>query len=244
LTAPWYESFFETDEWLLLATTVNPERTEREVSFLAEQLPPAAHVLDLACGTGRIAVPLAARGFTVAGLDISQRALAVAREHGPGLDLRQGDMRELPWPDATFDAVVNLWTAFGYYETRDGDERALAEIARVLRPGGLFVIDTVNPSALNRSFQAEGWRELEGGTVMLERREVDLPTGRVHAQWVFLNGDDRRELRFDNRIYTAAEYADLFRGAGLEPVRWFGGFDGSELGLDSWRLVAVARKPA
>jgi SAM-dependent methyltransferase len=200
-------------------------------------------VLDLACGTGRIAVPLAARGFTVAGLDISERALTVARGHGPALDLRHGDMRELPWADATFDAVINLWTAFGYFAARADDERAMAEVARVLRPGGVFLIDTVNASALNRGFRPESWRELDGGMFMLERREVDLPTGRAHAHWVFLKGEERRELRFDHRLYSPAEYAELFRGAGLEPVRWFGGFDGSDLALDSWRLIAVAQKP-
>jgi SAM-dependent methyltransferase len=241
----WFETFFESDEWLLLATSVDAERTEREAGFLVEQLPPGGHVLDLACGTARIAAPLAARGFALAGLDISQRALEVAREQAPELDLRHGDMRSLPWPDATFDAVINLWTAFGYFETREDDERAIAEVARVLRPGGIFLIDTVNPTALHRSFRPESWRELEDGTLMLERREVDLPSGRAHAHWVFVKRDGaRQELRFDHRIYSAAEYAELFRGAGLEPVRWFGGFDGSELGLDSWRLIAVAEKPA
>jgi 2-polyprenyl-3-methyl-5-hydroxy-6-metoxy-1,4-benzoquinol methylase len=108
LTSAWFETFFETDEWLLLDTTVDPERIESETAFVAEQLPPGGRVLDPACGTGRIAVPLAERGFDVAGLDISRRALEVAREQAPQLDLRHGDLRELPWPDASFDAVINL----------------------------------------------------------------------------------------------------------------------------------------
>jgi ubiquinone/menaquinone biosynthesis C-methylase UbiE len=239
----WYESFFDSDEWLLLATSVDAERIEREVAFLAEQLPAGGHVLDLACGTGRIAVPLAARGFAVAGIDISQRALEVARRAGPELDLRHGDMRELPWADGSFDAVINLWTAFGYFETPEEDERVLREVARVLRPGGVFLIDTVNATSLHRSFRPESWRELEDGTFMLERRVVDLPTGRIRAYWTFLKDGARTELSFDHRLYGAAEYGELFRRAGLEPVRWFGGFDGSELGVDSWRLIAVAGRP-
>jgi 2-polyprenyl-3-methyl-5-hydroxy-6-metoxy-1,4-benzoquinol methylase len=71
----WYESFFETEEWVELATSRDPERTEHEVAFVASHLDPGARVLDLACGTGRISVPLAARGFDVAGLDISHRVL-------------------------------------------------------------------------------------------------------------------------------------------------------------------------
>jgi ubiquinone/menaquinone biosynthesis C-methylase UbiE len=103
----WYESFFETEEWLLMATTRDPERTEREVGFVVSHLEPGARVLDLACGTGRISVPLAEQGFAVSGLDISNRVLEVARAAGPGLDFRQGDMRELPWEDCSFDAVIN-----------------------------------------------------------------------------------------------------------------------------------------
>jgi SAM-dependent methyltransferase len=239
----WHESFFESDEWLLLATTRDPERTAQEVAFIAEQLPAGGRVLDLACGTGRIAIPLAAKGFDVAGLDISERALGVARAVAPELDLRRGDLRDLPWPDASFDAAINVWTAFGYYPTQVEDEQALSEVARVLRPGGVFLVDTVNPIGLARVFRPQDWQELEDGTLMLEQRSFDLPSGRLRAHWTFAKPDGtRRTLSFEHRAYTAAEYADLLRRAGLEPVRWFGGLDGSELGLDTWRLVAVAER--
>jgi SAM-dependent methyltransferase len=238
----WYESFFETDEWIMLATSRDPERTENEVSFVATQLTPGARVLDLACGTGRVAAPLAARGFEVAGLDISQRALAVARDVLPDADLRHGDMRKLPWPDASFDAVINLWTAFGYFETQEEDEQALAEIARVLRPGGRFVLDTANAIGLMRMFRAQGWQELEDGTFFLENRSLDVATGRMSADWTFLKDGKRTELSFDHRLYSAAEYGVLFRRAGLEPVAWLGDFDGGPLTIDTFRLVAVAER--
>ena len=59
----WYESFFEADEWVLLATSRDAERTELEVDFVSSQIRPSGRVLDVPCGTGRIAVPLAERGF-------------------------------------------------------------------------------------------------------------------------------------------------------------------------------------
>ncbi len=239
----WYETFFETDEWLLLAQARNPAQTDAEVAFLAEQLPAGGRVLDLACGTGRVAVPLARRGFVVAGLDISGRALDVARTEAPDLEFRQGDMRRLPWPDASFDGVINIWTAFGYYQEQPDDEQALAEVARVLRPGGVFVLDTVNLSGLHRKFQPEGWSELDDGTLMLERRAYDPVSGRSRAHWTFVHGNGaRRELAFDHRLYSPVEYAQLLDGAGLAPVRWFGGFDGSELTLDAWRLIVCAER--
>jgi SAM-dependent methyltransferase len=238
----WFESFFETDEWIQLATTRDPERTEREASFVADQLPPGACVLDLACGTGRVAAPLAARGFDVAGLDISQRALAIAREALPAADLRHGDMRQLPWPDKSFDTVVNLWTAFGYFETQDEDEQALAEIVRVLRPGGRFVLDTVNAVGLLRMLRPQSWQLLDDGTYFLENRSFDVASGRMRADWTFVKNGAARELSFEHRLYSAAEYGVLFRRAGLEPVAWYGDFDGGPLTIDTFRLVAVAER--
>ncbi len=239
----WYESFFEADEWVLLATTRDAERTELEVEFVSSQIRPAGRVLDVPCGTGRVAVPLAERGFTVAGLDISEAVLAVARRDGPGIDFRQGDMRELPWPDESFDAVLNLWTAFGYFETQAEDERVLIEIARVLVPGGVFVLDTVNQAALVRGFRPQAWDELEDGTVLLQQHGYDLITGRSQAVWTFLREGQRRELSFDHRLYTTPEYVELLRRAGLEATAFFGAADGSELTWDSWRQIVVAHKP-
>lgn len=239
----WYESFFESDEWVRVAASHDPERTELEVEFVASQLAPASRVLDVPCGTGRIAVPLAGRGFDVAGLDISEAVLSVARAAGPGLDLRQGDMRELPWPDGSFDAVLNLWTAFGYFETQAEDERVLAEAARVLVPGGVFVLDTVNQAALLRGFRPQAWEELGGGVTLLQQHAYDLLTGRSRATWTFLRGAERSVLSFDHRLYTTPEYVSLLRAAGLETTAFFGAFDGSELTWDTWRQIIVARKP-
>ena len=98
--------------------------------------------------------------------------LAVARAAGPDLDLRQGDMRELPWPDGSFDAVLNLWTAFGYFETQDEDERVLAEVARVLAPGGVFVLDTVNQAALAPRLPAAGVGRARDGTLLLQEHRL------------------------------------------------------------------------
>jgi SAM-dependent methyltransferase len=239
----WYESFFEADEWVLLATTRDAERTELEVDFVSSQIRPSGRVLDVPCGTGRVAVPLAERGFTVAGLDISEAVLAVARRDGPGLDFRQGDMRELPWPDESFDAVLNLWTAFGYFETQEEDERVLFEVARVLAPGGVFVLDTVNQAALLRGFRPQAWDELDDGTVLLQEHRYDLITGRSQAVWTFLRDGGRRELSFDHRLYTTPEYVELLRQAGLEATAFFGGADGADLSWDTWRQIIVAHKP-
>ena len=97
-------------------------------------LGPATTVLDIACGSG-LAVRLAdATGATVAGIDASDELIAVARERTPHADLRIGSMYELPWPDASFDAVMSVNGVWG------GCGAAIDEAFRVLRPGGLIGI--------------------------------------------------------------------------------------------------------
>src|SRR4051794_2168809 len=87
-------------------------------------------LLDVACGSGLAIELAAARGATCAGLDASQRLVAVARDRTPGADLRVGDMHHLPWEDDTFDVVTSFRGIWG--TTPD----AVAEVRRVLRPGG------------------------------------------------------------------------------------------------------------
>ena len=239
----WFDSFFETDEWLAVALARPAERTEAELAFLVQHLPARAHVLDVPCGTGRHSAGLVARGHTVAGLDISERVLEVARAAVPGADFRHGDMRELPWADESFDAVLNLWTAFGYFETQADDERVLAEFARVLRPGGRVILDAINQVAFVRRLQTKSWDDSIDGLVLLDEIEHDLIAGRSNARWTFVREDGSQVAHsFDHRLYTAPEYAELFRRAGLEPLAWYGDFDGGELTPDSWRLILVAER--
>jgi SAM-dependent methyltransferase len=97
----------------------------------AVDIRPNERMLDVACGPG-LAIRLArARGAEVAGLDASPRLAAVAKARTPDADIRVGDMFALPWPDAGFHVVTSFRGIWG------GCEAALAEVARVCRPGGM-----------------------------------------------------------------------------------------------------------
>ena len=87
-------------------------------------------VLDMACGSGLALELAAARGATCAGIDASQRLLAVARDRNPAADLRVGDMNALPWDDDSFDVVTSFRGIWGT------TPHAVAEAWRVLVPGG------------------------------------------------------------------------------------------------------------
>jgi len=102
-------------------------------------------VLDVACGTGVVAVTAARRGARVTALDLTPELLARARENGDiagvNVDWREGDVEELPFPDAAFDAVLSQ---FGHIFAPRPDV-AIGEMLRVLKPGGTIAFSTWPP---------------------------------------------------------------------------------------------------
>ena len=241
----WHESFFDRD-WLAVADQPDERRDRAEVDFLVEKLSleHGARVLDMACGHGRHAIELAARGFRVTGVDISEPSLAIARERadarGVDVELVRRDMRELGATSA-FDAVLCMGSSFGFFDD-DDDARVVERAARSLRPGGRLLVDTVNDLWLARHFQPRAWRTLADGTVLAQERRLDARSRRSSAIWTLIRPDrSRGELRHSMRVYSCPELQRLLTQANLEADGVWGGTDGSEYGLDSRRLIVSGR---
>jgi ubiquinone/menaquinone biosynthesis C-methylase UbiE len=132
-------------------------------------LPPQAHILDIASGTGLVAEALVRRGHRVTGIDISEPMLARAEARVPSATFVLGDAEALPFANASFDAAVSA-QAFHWFDRT----KALAEAIRVVRPGGIVAV---------------WWKELmRGDTMRLVREEVshdigiDNPMGSLLAE--------------------------------------------------------------
>jgi SAM-dependent methyltransferase len=226
----------------LQADDSGDEEIEQLVSTLG--LEPPADVLDSAAGYGRHALALARRGFRVTAHDRSPVLLAEAQRRAGDTELTfaRGDYRELPFKDESFDLVLNLFSAIGYWGD-DGDLQAFREFRRVLRPGGRAVIETMHRDRLVRIFRPTDWHELGGDDLLLEARELDQVEGLVNVTFSYRpHAAEPRTVHYSIRVYTATELAKLLREAGFEPVEALGGYDGSRFTLDS-RLVAVATAP-
>jgi 2-polyprenyl-3-methyl-5-hydroxy-6-metoxy-1,4-benzoquinol methylase len=244
IPSDWFDGYFE-HEWLdEIALHIPAERTRKEIDFVLErlELEPGARVLDVACGHGRHSLELARRGFRVTGVDLSPRSIALAREAAAkeGLDATfvESDAREIEF-DGEFNSAINLFTSvLGYFDDEADNRRVVEAVARALRRGGSFLVDTINLLSLARGFQELHWEEFESGTLMVERREFDFEHARSLADWTFVRRDgSRKTIRHSLRVYAPHELIAMFEGAGLDVVGRWGNFDGDEISFDTWRLI-------
>jgi SAM-dependent methyltransferase len=246
--AQWYREFFDDLYLRVYQPLEAPEQVRREVDFIVKalDLPAGAKVLDLCCGQGRHSLELARRGFQVVGVDLSEALLYAARKRaeseGLSVTFLHCDMREIDFADE-FDAVINMFTSFGYLESEAEDEKVLGKVAQALKSGGKFLLDVVNRDRLVRDFQAREWHAADEGWLVLEERTFDHLSGRMETRWVCVARDGVRYERLSSvRLYTTSELRTMLERAGLKVTNLFGDYDGSPYSWDSQRLIVVACK--
>lgn len=248
--AAWYRTFFDAFYLRQYGPALTDALSEKQVDLLIDLLglEPGARVLDLACGHGRHAIRLAARAMQVTGLDLSDVFLDKAREdaQAAGVKVRwiHGDMRELPF-ESEFDAVINLFTAFGYLEDDAEDARVVQAVAGALVPGGAVLIETIHRDNLVARFQPKMFeRHVDDAVFVLHEHTLDLLNSRIDDRvQVIQRGELFPERRTSVRLYTVPEFRRMFAEAGLELDAVHGNLHGEPLTLESHRMVVIGRKP-
>ncbi len=246
-TSPWWATHFDAQYLHEYEPLFNLVQDRREVSRLLEilELPSGARILDCPCGQGRHAHLLAEAGFNVDGLDYSQPLLDVARRRGEGKTLRylQGDMRKLPskWT-GRFDAVVNLFTSFGFFDHPGDDRKVLEQFARVLKPGGLLIWHGGSRDGVMARFLSRDWWSTADGTVFGQERRFDPLSGflEITSTWRGPKGDGERTHRI--RLYSASELAARMQEVGLVVELAYDGWTDRPLTRKSSEMLLVARK--
>ncbi len=244
----WYKELFGDTYLRAWAPYLTPERTARDVEDIVGLLALQAGrtILDLACGHGRIAIPLAQRGYEVTGLDLSgvflERAKSDAESAGAHVRWVHGDMREIPFEDH-FDAVISIFTSFGYLESEEEDQKVLGQVHRALKPSGLFLLEVVNRERVMRQYQQHQIDRLEDGAIVLHEGAFDFLTSRNNVRVTLIEPDGRRREYFHSvRLYTLAELVKMLKDTGLNLHGYYGGLDRSALTFESRRIAILCRR--
>ncbi|MGQ9926738.1 MAG: class I SAM-dependent DNA methyltransferase [Chloroflexaceae bacterium] len=209
--------------------------------------------LDLACGTGTLALLLAAEGWEVTGVDRSAAMLAqaVARASGANEQVRfvHGDMRDLEdlIPATAFDLVTCTYDSLNYMLTEGDLAACFHAVAGILAPGGLYVADMNTRHFLEHNWAACVIQEYDG-YVQIERSHFDSASERNSMVLTgFVGDDDQGYERFDElhveRAYPPETVTALLEGAGLHVEGLYDSFTLQPPGPHTQRIFWVARKP-
>ncbi len=181
-SATWFELFMRP---------IQPVQTSAEIAFVTRHLPLASHrsVLDLCCGWGRHAQELAQLGYHVTGLDRDPAAIAEARRRTTGVSYRVHDMRDLDAVPESYDAIVNLWQSFGYFDEATNAD-VLRQMVGKLALHGRIVLDIYHRDFFaqhqgTQTFERDGLQVTESKRMTGSRLTVELAYGDGHGTDIF-----------------------------------------------------------
>ncbi|MBI4586137.1 MAG: class I SAM-dependent methyltransferase [Planctomycetes bacterium] len=225
---------------------VTEEQTRSEADFIQSSLalPAGSRVLDVPCGNGRHTVELAARGYRPTGVDIADwcmgAARSKARERGVQVDWLQGNMAELPWREE-FDGAYCFGNSFGYLDD-EGNAQFLKAVARALKPGARFILDTgILAESLFAHLVERAWYPA-GDAIFLAERRYHLEAGRLESEYTILRQGKLERKTAWYRNYTYRELIGLLRAAGFSVEGSSGSLEKEPFRLGSPRLLLVAAR--
>ncbi len=223
-------------------------RTQAEVEFIDStlNLKPGAKVLDLFCGYGRHAILLGKLNYQIVGIETSQYLLDVGlkkieeaklKENISFLKLNPADINF----SNEFDAVINMYTSFGFYESDEQNFNLIEKSYNMLKPGGKFLLDLVNREKVISLQPSKNWEEREG-LFVLEAYNFNHLKGRAITRRIILSNGLRKEGYISIRLYTLAELKNSMENVGFKINKVYGDYDGSLYNSQSPRMIPLVVK--
>lgn len=219
----------------------DPRGDEVETVDLLERLAAGRPVCEFAIGTGRIAVPLAARGVDVCGIDQSQAMLDRLREHSADILVVRGDMTT-DGPDGRFGLIYLVYNTIGNVLTQAGQVSVFRNAASRLLDDGLFVIENATPWQTFGRTQFVEAEHVGNDSVVLDVNRFDASTQLLSENHVTLGADGVRLGPIAKRLTTPAEVDLMAELAGLRLVERWGGWRREPFTAESRRHVSVWRR--
>lgn len=237
----WFRQWFGSRYYDLLYSHRNEEEAQQFISRLTAllQLPAQADVLDLACGKGRHSIYLHSLGYRVKGIDLSEKSIAYAKQfEAEHLSFEVADMRLFEL-NQSFDAIVNLFTSFGYFNNIEDNHLVLQHVKKHLKPGGLFVLDYFNAELVEKNANQSYTTTKEGiGFHITKGIEGDFVVKHITVV------DELHSLEFEERVQLLKvdQLKAMIESAGLTPLATYGNYSlETFIPAESERLIIIAR---
>lgn len=241
-TKEWFGTWFDSPYYHILYKNRDDDEAKAFIDQLVNYFNFSKDELiqDLACGKGRHAIYLNKKGFHVVGLDLSQQNIAYASQFAnERLQFYVHDMR-LPWEGVKFDYILNLFTSFGYFETKGENQQSVHAIAAGLKPGGKLLIDFLNPYTVINNLVPDEIKRVNG---------IDFHINKS-LKGEFIVKDIKFEHRgkqyaFSEKVKAVRRknFMKYFKNAKLELVDLFGDYElNPYIAEKSDRMIFVLRK--
>lgn len=222
VTEKWYASWFDTPYYHILYKDRDYTEAQSFMDNLTSyiNLPEHGKILDLACGKGRHSIYLNTLGYNVTGVDLSEQSIKHAKQYEN--DTLKFDVHDMtkPYPE-TFDAVFNLFTSFGYFETDECDLHTIKAIKAELNDFGFAVIDFMNAEYVIDNLVTEDIKTVDGIDFLQQRR---VENGHIIKDISFTV--DGKDYNFQERVkaINLQDFEVLFKKAGVHLLDVFGDY--------------------
>ena len=246
---PWYA---DPEFWDTFYTFIFPpesfETAEKNISaYIKYSGVNRGNVLDLACGPGRYAVPLAKLGFKVDAVDIQQSMLEKARFsaalNSENPRYHQSDAASFIKPEY-FDLVLLLYNSFGYYDNRQQDQSLIESAYANLKEGGVFLLELKTRREIEKSFSKTYETQLASGIILTEVRSISKNGSQMITAWQLedpLNPGNRSFVSKMN-LYYLEDLTGMLAEVGFKKINAFGDWDFKIYDKNSKQLLLSAEK--
>ena len=218
----WFSTWFDSPYYHILYKNRNDEEAQAFMDNITHYLnmPENGTILDLACGKGRHSIYLNKLGYNVTGVDLSENSIAIAKESSnETLQFKTHDMRE-PMNE-TYDAVFNLFTSFGYFDSHEDNIKTLKAIKESINEYGFGVIDFFNADFIIENLVAEEFKEIDGITFHIKRA---VENKKINKEIRF--EDKGESFFFTEKVsaFTLADFEAMMEEAGIYLLEIFGDY--------------------
>ena len=218
----WFSTWFDSPYYHILYKNRNEEEAQVFMDNITNYLnmPENGTILDLACGKGRHSIYLNKLGYQVTGVDLSENSIAIANESSnESLQFKTHDMREPV--NETYDAVFNLFTSFGYFDTYEDNIKTLKAIKDSINEYGFGVIDFFNADFIIENLVAEETKEIDGITFNIKRF---VENKKIIKEIRFEDKGETYNFTEKVSAFTLTDFEAMMEEAGIYLLEIFGDY--------------------